>query len=146
MNMIKILKIAVSTFLGISLIVILLIWYAVPDFEPQVTILELKSITNKDSIYLKRKAWGLLGDQNITIISTTNDNNFDKSSEFDFIFNDNYELFYRLEDTVLLIWVDKKVLYPNNFNSKIIVKQIVLWGPQWTQLRDNMHSNGVNKF
>ena len=85
---------------------------------------ELISSTDNSVIYIKSKTWGVTGDNQITVISTNGESDFEPDSTEEYIFNGLGPFLYRVKGDSLILNVRSMVIIPNNFKSSWKIKQI----------------------
>lgn len=86
--------------------------------------------SHNTSLYLQSLSQGV--DYKKRAISTSN--NFEFSTKTDYVFNTQLEVFIEATKDTLKIYVLEPAPEPENFESEIIVKQIVLENPAYTTL------------
>ncbi|WP_316764908.1 hypothetical protein [Pedobacter aquatilis] len=91
---------------------------------------EVKSNTVEEILFIKTMNWGLTGDSQTTIISTTDKVDFNKkeSDEY-FIFNGLQPFFYRQSNDSLLLYSQTVVHVPKNMKTKWKIIQNVVDNP-----------------
>src|SRR5699024_8170549 len=109
----------------LSIIVFLLIgitgylYMNLPEFDPNISVEKIYSKKYNESIYLKKKNWGITGNHQVIAISTPPDGNPDLNKKTDFIFKGLSNLFYKFENDTLHIYTNKASDVPSNFSSNI---------------------------
>lgn len=88
-----------------------------------------------ENIYIKKINWGINGDAQKTAISTSRKNSFDKCNS-DYTYDGLTELFYGTSGDTLLVYVREEFKQPKEWNSNILVKQIILENPEFMGLYD----------
>lgn len=71
-------------------------------------------------------------DSKIRAVSTSNDFEFDETTEY--VFRSDLDIFYKVKDDTLLLFVLDSAATPKNFTSKVIVKQVLLENPAYNEL------------
>ncbi len=101
-----------------------------------------------EKIYIRAKSWGLAGNHQEIILSnspiTNQHNEYFKDRQFTFL--NSTELYYKTVgmDT-LEIYIDLKVNVPENFSSKVKIKQIELSPKESRDYAENYADNGLTK-
>ncbi|MCX6180485.1 MAG: hypothetical protein NT150_00970 [Bacteroidetes bacterium] len=112
-------------------------------FEPTYGIKKIHSDTLNADIYIKKKNWGVSGDHQVVVISTSGQEKFEPDSTKDYIFVS--EFFFKASKDSLYIYTDSKAKEPRLFDSKFKVIQVELSNPKMMDLRgyDNFKNKGL---
>lgn len=117
-----------------------IIWTLLNGCNPSERFEYVKIEVGKEDIYLKKINWGITGDAQKTAISTSKLREFD-DFESDYIDDSGQlEFFYKTSGDTLLIFVRRQLIAPKNWDSKIIIKQVVLDNPSFMNLYDEERS------
>ena len=121
---------------------------AVPDIKPVYKKVEITSNRINESIFLKRKSWGITSDNETTIISKSSQKEFEPDSTTDFVFKGLSTFFYKQIQDTLWIYVPKKGDIPPKIETKFNIIQIELSNPEIMNLleKDNYKKNGFLLF
>ena len=140
----KKLIIIIVTILVLGLVVGLIVYNSFPEYKPKYIVKEIHSNTLNESIYLKKKSWGITYDHEIVVVSTLYDEKSVPDTTNDYIFLDP-EIFYKVNHDTLYVYTMSKAKEPNNFNSKIKVNQIELSNTEKMDLigNDNYKKQGL---
>ena len=125
--------------IGIVFLVAILAYYiylsvSVPKYEPTYTVLELKSNTLNDSIYLKKKVWGIAANHQVIVVSSSGQPEFEPDLETQYVYEGFTPILYEFLEDTLKIYVTKASEIPSSFESKIKIKQVVLDTPEMIEL------------
>jgi hypothetical protein len=102
------------------------------------TTTEIKSNQFNEVLFIKTQNWGLTGDNQITIISPTNDIDFDKKETEDYyIFNGLEPFLYRQSNDSLILYLRTKVKTPKNFKTKWKIIQNIADNPELMNLHQD---------
>jgi hypothetical protein len=141
----KYLVIASSILVLFVILWALFIRNAVPDMQPVYNKIEISSNLINESIFLKRKSWGITSDNEITIISKSPSKEFEPDSTTDFVFNGVSTFLYKQVQDSLFIYVQKKIVSPPKIETKFQIIQIELSNSEIMNLleNDNYKKNGL---
>jgi hypothetical protein len=90
-------------------------------------------------IFLKKKSFGM--DGQIIVISTTYDDfDYPKNDE-EYAMEGLYQIFYKFSKDTLFVYTSKKFEVPENFNSRIIVKQIIVDETKFMEMFNEVQNN-----
>lgn len=84
-----------------------------------------------DSIFIKTRIWG---NENIAVITKSPKAKFIPDSTLEYIIDLRSSVFYKCVNDSLILFVAHKLTRPRFFNSKIIVKEVVLDNPAMMDL------------
>lgn len=134
-------------FLIIGILIIIIALYLlyfskqIPDYKPIVKILKIHSDDLNESIYIKKKSWGITYDHQLIIISKSSDEDFEPNEDENYIF---LNLFYKVKEDTVFIYTMKKSTVPRNFHSKFKIKQIELSNPEMMELTTKYKEKGLD--
>ena len=97
----------------------------------------------KSTIYIKTKNWGVTGDHQLTVVSTSPEKEFESDSTKEIIFKGLEPFLYKSNKDTLFLYVWEKSMIPENFRSKWIVKQTEIDNSKMMNLRKD---NSFNKL
>jgi hypothetical protein len=97
------------------------------------------------AVYLKKKNWGITGDGQATVISTSDERTVDTASQTDFSLYGLGHIFYRKSGDTLIVFTRHKFKEPAKFNSNIVIKQVELDNPSFQDLYER-ERNSVSRF
>ncbi|AOM79940.1 hypothetical protein [Pedobacter steynii] len=137
-----------SIILVVVLSIILLVYFlfdqSVRDFgRPTYRIIPILSQDKKSTIYIKTKNWGVTGDHQLTVVSTSPEKEFESDSTKEIIFKGLEPFLYKSNKDTLFLYVWEKSIIPENFRSKWIVKQTEIDNSKMMNLRKD---NSFNKL
>jgi hypothetical protein len=128
----------IACFLWVSVLV-----NAFSGFLPQYEKVEIFSSHYNESIYMKKKVWGLLGDSQIRIISKSPIEKFDPNDSIDYVYHGPDGFYYKFENDTLFIYTDHKSAIPPHIKTKIAIVQIE---SEIGDLIANHEKMGIAKF
>lgn len=99
-----------------------------------------------DTIYLKSKTWGLVGNRQTIYVSSYNKLDFTYDRLKDYKFEGEGIIFYKVKSDSLLLFVEHAIDEPNYFGSKVKVKQVEINGVQFRNLNENYLKSGIERF
>ena len=144
----KIIKITYTLLILVVLFIItfiLFLYLSLPDFKPEVSVVEIKSEKLNESIYIKKKVWGLTADHQFICVSRSSSNNFEPDTNKDYIYYGD-SFFYNFSNDTLKMYVDKESAVPKEFRSNINIKQIELTNPEMMDLWIYYDAKGLKKL
>jgi len=140
----KYLIIIVGTILVVFVGFLIFMMSLVPDIgDSTFRKITLTSQNKSSKLFIKSENWGLMGDSQITVISTDEDREFAADSTREFVFKGLSPFLYKTMNDTLFIYSSQIVQVPPIFNSKWTVKQIEIENPEMMTLRD---SSDFKKF
>ncbi len=104
------------------------------DYSPSFEKIKFTNSENSDSIFIKKKIWGVSANSQIIIISRSGEIPFTPDSTSDFIFSAWSSFFYKFENDTLTTFAPIAFRSPENFNSEITIEQKVLTSPEMINL------------
>lgn len=117
-------------------ILFLLIIFAVRDFgHPNFEIVTLTTQDNSSKLYIKSKNWGVMGDHQITIISTDDEKEFEADTIRDYVFKGLEPFLYKVINDSLFLYVGQRVKTPPSFNSKWTIMQVEIKNSKFSKMR-----------
>ncbi|MBB6501108.1 hypothetical protein [Pedobacter cryoconitis] len=121
----RVFLIILAVVLSIVSLALFLLLQAAGDFgKPTYRIIPILSQDRKFTIYIKAKNWGVTGDHQCTIISTSPEKEFEPDSTREIIFKELEPFLYKSNKDTLFLYVRKKSIIPKNIRSKWIIQQI----------------------
>ena len=148
----KFMKNCMKTFILIIVILLLIIvafliytYFRLPDYQPKVSIIEIYSSNFEEKIFIKRKVWGITGDDGIIVISKSSNKSFEPNTDSEYVFAGLSPFFYSFRNDTLNIYVGKESKKPIEMNTRIKINQIVLTNPEIMKLMENYKEKGLNK-
>ena len=83
----------------------------------------------------------------MVVISTSDNKSFSPNKEKEYVITAGTDdIFYKKAENSLLLYVLQPSAVPLEFNSKIIIEQIDISGPEKGKLRSNYQKEGLEKF
>jgi len=135
--------------IGILLLILLVfigyLYFTFPKFEPQVKVVEISN-DRGEVIFIKKKVWGLLGNDQVIVISNSSNEDFKPDDSSEYIYKGLIEVFYKVENDTLFFYTQKESLVPNNFQSLIKVKQIFLTNLDYDKFKNEYKQLGLKIF
>lgn len=137
-----------SVILAVVLSIISLVYFlfeqSVGDFgRPTYRIIPILSQNKKSTIYIKTKNWGVTGDHQLTVVSTSPEKEFEPDSTKEMIFKGLEPFLYKSNKDTLFLFVWEKSIIPENVRSKWIVKQTEVDNPKMMNLRNDSSFNRI---
>lgn len=142
-------KVIIVTVSIVVVIVLSLFTYwssTVPDFEPTYNVVELKSDTSQEAIYIKKKVWGISSDHQVIVISTSGDVEFEVQESEEYLYKTSTPFLYEFKDDLLKVYTRQASVIPSGFDSGIKVEQIVLNNPDMMELLEKHEEKGIKVF
>lgn len=99
----------------------------------------------KNTLFIKSKSWGLLGNHTVTVISNNPDLEFHPDSTSEYIIHGSDCLFYQKQHDTLIVYHNHKLQVPDNFASNINVRVVELKVYEWQEMRDKIN-NSLRRF
>lgn len=97
---------------------------------------EIKSSSVEGMLFLKTMNWGLTGDSQITIISTTDKIDFNKKESDDYYIFEGLEPFlYKQSNDSLILYTQKVVNVPKNLKTNWKIIQVTVDNPTLLDLK-----------
>lgn len=127
----------------IVIAVIVYIYTKLPEFKPDVTIIELNSKKTGERIYIKQKKWGITGDHHIVVISTSPKKDFQPDSTREYVYEGLSPIFYHFANDSLELFVNNLANVPSQMRSKIKINQIVLSNSEMMSLMEDYKRKGL---
>ncbi len=109
--------------------------------EPTFTMEKLYFPQSGEHLYLKKLNWGITGDSQILAISKDDSDVIDKNSKDEYILEGLQEIFYKQNKDTLTLYVRNKFKIPKFFNTKVIIRQVVLENPEFEDLFNKAKSS-----
>jgi len=132
-------------------IIVLLIgyWYLyefVSGYEPYTAIKKIYSQKYNETLYLKKKNWGVTGDYQIIIVTKTPGKIFEPNEKNDYVYKGLLSFFYEFHNDTLDIYTRRKSKIPESFDSKVVINQIEISNAEMSGLYTNYKSMGLNEL
>jgi len=138
--------VTVSIIIFMVIIIVVFGYLYLSDLSPVYTIEEIHSKKYKESIYIKKKEWGVTGDYQVIVISKSPSKEFEPDDKYDYIYKWDADFFYKYNNDTLVVYVYKKSQIPMRFDSKITINQNELSNPEMMDLYDNYEDRGLRKL
>ena len=140
--------IIIGSIIVIGLVIFLITCYAMPTYETSYDIKEIKSIKLSESLYIKKKVWGITDDNQLIVISKSHRKDFTTDSTVDYIYSGLSDFFYKFSQDTLYIYSIEKSVIPSKLKSQIKIVQVELKNPEMMDLiKDESYKNkGLIKF
>jgi len=117
-----------------------------PDYSPTFEKIKFSNEETSDSVFIKKKVWGVLANHQIIVISKNGKVPFSPDSTADYVFDSWSPFFYKFENDTLFTFVLKESQSPVSFKSGITVKQNVLSSPEMINLIETYQDKGIILF
>ena len=111
---------------AIVVLTVILFLIRIPNFEPQITKVELRSEHYNESLFIKKKIWGITADHQVIIITKSNDAVVEPKIEYDYVYEGMLPFYYQFKDDTLKLFVRKESNIPNKLSTNIKIVQIIL--------------------
>lgn len=115
-------------------------------FSPTITKEVITSEKLDEVLYLKGKAWGVTDDKQVIVLSKSEENNFDVSSNDTYIFKGLSVFFYEVRGDTLRIYLEEMSSVPDNFKTEFKIEQYQLANPELMKLYKTYKQKGIKKF
>lgn len=99
-----------------------------------------------DTLFVKTVVWGISGNHHKTFISGYQKDDTQYNAEKDFIYQEGYPIYYRVNKDTLFMYVTTVSPTPDKFNSSIVVEQIKIDGRKFRELSEAFRNNELNKI
>ena len=113
------------------------------DANGRYSIAELSSNNTQSRIYIKKKVWGMTNDNQIIVISGTNEKEFVADKSKNYIYEGIMPFFYKLQGDTLSIYTMVASKVPIDLKTNFNIVQIELENPQMMDLIE--HDNYKTK-
>lgn len=147
MNKLKVIALVI----GIIVFVLFLFFYfAFPsknaDVQYEVTEVSSKDVQSK--LYIKKKIWGMTSDNQIIVISNSDQKEFTVDSAESYVYEGMMPFLYKLEKDTLLVYTLKIATVPKGLKTSFKVIQVLLENPEMMKLieHDNYKAQGLTKI
>lgn len=129
--------------IAVSIIVLaaaffLYLYTKIPSFDPKIAKVQLHSHTRSETIFIKKKVWGLTGDHQVIVVSKSPEDNFEPDEKTEYVYKGLSPFFYKFENDTLNLYVMKESKVPNELSTSFVINQIVLENPE---MMDLIHSH-----
>jgi hypothetical protein len=144
----KRIKIIIGLIIGIIIILAFIFYNAMPDYKAKYDVKEIKSQSVISPIFIKRKVWGITYDNQIIVISSSAEKEFNPDSTMDYIYQGLSPFYYKFYKDSLFIYTMKKSDVPQNLKTGIKIVQVELENPEMMRLikNDQYKAEGLNTF
>ena len=137
--------------IAIAILFIVLLFFiytylTIPDFKPTVKQIEIYSESFDEKIFIKQKNWGIIGDDQVIVITKSSDINFEPNINEEYTFKGLSPFFYDFRNDTLFLYVNNKSEIPKNMVSEIRIVQIELTNPEMMNLMKNYRERGLKKI
>lgn len=96
---------------------------------------EIKSKQVDEKLFIKTANWGLTGENQTTVITLSNDTDFDKKQSDDYyVFSGLEPFFYRQANDSLILYSRTKVNVPKRFKTRWKIVQYIVDNPSFMRL------------
>ncbi len=116
------------------------------DYSPSFDKVPFIHSDSSDSVFIKKKVWGISANHQIIVISKDGLIPFSPDSTKDFMFNGWDPFLYKFENDTLSVFIRSISNEPKNFNSGITIDQKVLSNPEMINLIDNYQEKDLILF
>jgi hypothetical protein len=117
-----------------------------PGFKPVVTKVSIQSPHHDDVLYIKRKAWGLLGNSQVIVVTNSPDEQFEPDADREYVFRGLSGFFYGFEGDTLTVYVRAASGVPKDLRTEIHIKQVVLNNPDMMDMHDTYKERGLQEL
>lgn len=122
------------------------IWNISPDYSPYFEKSKLVNSNSTDSVFIKKKVWGVTSNHQIITISKNSNTPFNPDSTSDFIFKGLSPFFYKFQNDSLTVFVRHASEEPPKFKSDITIQQKALTNPEMMNLFDTYEEKNLTLF
>ncbi len=114
-----------------------------PDYSPSFEKVKFISSESSDSVFVKRKVWGVSSNHQVITISKKGEIPFSPDSTKDYIFNGWGPFLYKFENDTLSVFIRIVSNEPEKFGGDITIEQKVLSTPEMINLIANYEEKGL---
>lgn len=136
----------ICVFISIIILIGIYLYIKFPNLDPNIEVIEIHSQKYNETIFIKKKTWGLTGDSHLIVISNSSEVNFEKNEKNDYIFEDLTPLLYKFEKDTLTIYTMELAPFPDNMISNIRINQIKLTNSEMMELNKKYQEKGLKKI
>ena len=112
------------------------------DGKAKITVCPIYIESVNDTVYLKRKNWGITGDYQIVVLSNNSKEEILPNLSEEYVFKGS-TFFYKVDNSMLHLFVRVASDIPVNFKYKDYVIQEVLTNPEMMNLYDTYEKEGI---
>ncbi len=113
----------------------------VPTFEKKV----IPFHKHDTWLYLKSKTWGITGNHRISVLSASDELDFEPNEKTDFIFEDFEKIIFRSTPDSLIVYVNHEVTMPVNFQSPVYIRIVKLNSNEYIEISEKQEG-GLQAF
>lgn len=131
----KIVLIVVSVIVGIIFTAIMILYFAMPNMEPDYKTKKITFNNSDEVLFFKTSTWGISADHWVSVLSANSENEIKPDSTKGYVYKEPSFTFYRTYNDTLWLYVYSKAPVPKLFDSKIKVIQVELENPDMMKIR-----------
>ena len=135
-----------STILIFSIIFMVALKKLSSIWQPVISTTNIHIPALNESVYIRKKLWGITHDHKVIWISSQPDENAEHDPNTNYIYKGSSPLFYRITDEGLEIYTMKASPIPPGFESSVKIVQIELDNPDMMELLKNYNRKGLKKL
>lgn len=134
--------------LGVALILGIIFFFTflyvnIPSLAPKISKVEIYSQTFGEKIFIKKKNWGLTGDQQVIVVGKSPDDAFEPNAAAEYVYIGLSPFFYKFENDTLNLYVMKESRTPPKLSTKLTISQIILKNPEMMDLIEHFQEKGL---
>ena len=133
---------------GVALVIVVVLligflffYFAFPskNADVQYEVTEIFSNEVQSKLYIKKKVWGMTSDNQVIVISSSNEKEFTLEGTENYIYEGIMPMLYKLQKDTLSIYTLKVSAVPKNLKTDFKIVQIQLENP--TMMKLIVHDN-----
>ena len=110
---------------------------AIPDLRPIYYIVRIDSDSKRDSIFIKRKNWGITSDSQVIVIDKSSTEFEETDTKTEYIYKGLSDFYYKQSNDTLYIYTSNISLVPDSFHSSFVIVQKEMKPSQMYDLSTN---------
>jgi hypothetical protein len=147
MNKIKIILLSAGV---IVLIGFLFFYFAFPskNADVQYAVTEVFSKGASSKLYIKKRVWGMTSDNQVIVISSSDEKAFTTNSTRSYVYEGVMPLFYKTQKDTLFVYTLKMSAIPQGLRTNFKIVQVQVENPEMMTLieHDNYKAKGLTKI
>jgi hypothetical protein len=122
------------------------VYHRRPEIRSQISKVEIYSSGLDETIFIKKKVWGLTGDHQLIVVTKSPTEDFEPNERTEYVYRGLSPFFFIFGNDTLTLYVTSASTVPAEMSTKITIRQIVLTNPEMIRLMETYEEKGLRRL
>ncbi|MCP4705339.1 MAG: hypothetical protein GY865_12075 [candidate division Zixibacteria bacterium] len=115
-------------------------------WAPEYKYFEITSPINNDSLFVKKKNWGMTYDHQIVFISSQPKQDDEYNPHYDYMYRGLQGLLYKVSNDTVYIYASTLSPTPDSFSSQLVIIQVEIYYDKMHEFQKDSYKKGMTRI